>query len=196
MVDLQKRRRDGVSPGLLAVITLIIAVVLGGGYMGYRLTRYWMTESIARESLSVTGMAFTRKQAMARASVQEPGASLFDWTDTGPSATGLTCSVMNRGTMQTGRAWTICGKGDRIVRVSVGRRQGTLDPRSTEAAELMRRLVQVVAPEATRAEKEAAIGRLYYFWGNKGDIDIASVSISFSTDRDGKLTRITVTPLD
>lgn len=194
MVDLQKKRRDGANPVLVLVITLLVAVLIGGGYMGYRLTRLWITASTAQESLSVRGMAFTRKQAMARVSVQEPGASLFDWTDMGTSPSGLTCSVMNRGDMLTGRAWTICGVGDRVVRVSVSQRQGTIDPRSAEAAEIMRRMVEAVAPEATFAEKEAAVSGLNFFWGRRGGVDIAGASIRFSTDSSGGMTRITATP--
>ncbi len=194
MVDLQKTRRDGTSPVVILMITLVVAVLLGGGYLVYRLSQHWMTAAAAKEALDVRGMAFTRRQAMARVSLQEPGASLFDWTDTGTSPAGLTCSVMNRGDMQTGRAWTICGVGDRIVRISVGQRQGVIDPRSQQAADTMRRMVEVVAPEATYAEKDAAVSNLYYFWGRRGGADIAGASIRFSTDSQGGLTRITATP--
>lgn len=197
MVDLQKsgRRRDGASPVLMLVITLAIAVLLGGGYFGYRLVRYWVTFNTAEQAKSVAGLAtLTRKQAMARISVNEPGASLFDWTETGTSASGLSCSVMNRGDMQTGWAWTVCGVGERVVRVSVGARQGVISSDSALPATLMRRMIATVAPEAPAEHRFEAGGAFDYYWGNHGGVNIGGAAIRFTIDNRGGLTRITATP--
>ena len=197
MVDLQKtgRRRDGTSPVLILMLTLLIAVLLGGGYFGYRLIRYWTTFNTAEQAKSVAGMAaLTRKQVMARISVSEPGASLFDWTETGTSASGLSCSVMNRGDMQTGWAWTVCGVGERVVRVSVGARQGVISANSSLPPTLMRRMIAAVAPEAPAEHRFEAGDAFNYYWGNHGGVNIGGAAIRFSTDNDGGLTRITATP--
>jgi hypothetical protein len=197
MVDLQKtgRQQKG-NPAFVLVITLVIAVALGGIYLGYRLTRYFVTYNTASSAASVKGMAgLTSKQAMARVSTTELGASLFDWTSTGTSAAGLTCSVMNRGDTQTGHAWTVCGTEAAIVRVSVGPRHRTMKPRSQEAAALMTRMVEAVAPEAAAEEKQQAIAALYYLWGRRGSAIVGGAQISFSTDAQGGITRITAQPV-
>ncbi len=179
----------------MLVITLVIAVLLGGGYMGYRMIRYWMTFSTAEQAKSAPNMAaLTRKQVMARISVNEPGASLFDWTETGTSASGLSCSVMNRGDMATGWAWTVCGVGERVVRVSVGARQGVISSNSELPARLMRRMVAAVAPEAPAEHRFEAGDAFNYYWGNYGGVSIGGAAIRFSIDNDGGLTRITATP--
>lgn len=194
MVDLQRKPRGGNGGGVVIVAGLAVVALGVGGYFGWRAWQDHQTRSAAAGA----GMDITRTQARARVNGVEPGTNLSDWTRSPTGAGGFSCDTMIIGRAANIRVWNVCGTGETLVRVTVGPKGEAVTPVSDEAADMLDRLARAAAPEAPETRRRELIDALpnAYASGGKAKAEIGAARISFSTDKDGEITRFIANPAD
>ena len=196
MIDLQKKPKRSNTGLVVAGVGVVALGVLAGGYWAWGAVQENNVKQIAAGAAKA-GMAITRTQAKARISVAEAGTHSGDWTDTPVSPSGYSCSVLNRGDLQTGYAWNVYGQGDDLIRITIGPRSGSVASTTPEAKAMMRRLLDAAAPEAPEATKTELADAVAYVYGggDRREAFVGGAKVSFSTDRKGEISRMNAEPV-